>query len=385
MYLKKLLILGSGELGREMVISAKRLGCHVIAVDKYANAPAMQVADGFEVTDMLDGQALKAIIMKHQPDIIIPEIESIRTELLIELEHQGFDVTPNAQTTHMTMHRDVIRDFAANTCQLNTPKFSYAHDVKELQTQVHNIGLPCVIKPVMSSSGKGQSIVHHASEINNAWSHAMAGMRGDHTKVIVEAYIPFDYEITLLTIKQKNGPTLFLEPIGHQQQGGDYRLSWQPCMMSARVLNQAQSMAKNLTDSLGGAGLYGVEFFVHDDRVYFSEVSPRPHDTGMVTMISQNLNEFDLHIRAILGLPIPQIIQYGASASAVILAQSNGSHIRYSGIGNALKICEDVRIFAKPSMHVNRRMGVTLSLGKDIEEACHKASSASECITVTAQ
>lgn len=371
---KKLMLLGSGELGKEFAISAQRLGLFVIAVDRYEGAPAMQVADAFEVIDMLSGDDLERVVAKHKPDIIVPEIEAIRTEKLREFEARGMQVTPSAKAAHLTMNRDAIRDVAANELKLKTAKFSYAETCEELQAASQKIGFPNVVKPVMSSSGKGQSVVKKATDVEAAWKYAVEGMRGDKQKIIVEEFIPFELEITLLTIKQKNGPTLFVAPIGHRQERGDYMESWMPAKISPTQLKKAQKMAKKVTDHLGGAGIFGVEFFVTKKDVYFSELSPRPHDTGMVTLTSQNLSEFDLHLRAILGLPIPDIEYYGPSASAVILADRDSKHFEYRGLENALKVKRsDVRIFGKPSARRHRRMGVALARAKNVNDARKQA------------
>ena len=362
----KILLLGSGELGREFAISAKRLGAHVIACDSYAAAPAMQVADEAEVFSMLDGAALGAAIEKHKPDFIVPEVEAIRTEVLKDFEDRGFNVVPSARATQMTMNRDRIREVAAVELGLRTSKYLYAETLAEMQTAVAKVGLPCVVKPVMSSSGKGQSTVRAESEVEKAWNYAVAGMRGDRVCVIVEAFVAFDYEITLLTVRARSG-VVFCEPIGHRQERGDYQESWQPTAMSAKALKAAQDMAKKVVDNLGGYGLFGVEFFVVGDEVIFSELSPRPHDTGMVTLISQNLTEFDLHARAILDLPIPRITQHGAAASAVILADRQADRFSISGLKEALTpdgpgVELDVRVFGKPTTRPYRRMGVALAL-----------------------
>ncbi len=365
----KILLLGSGELGREFVISAKRLGAHVIACDAYAGAPAMQVADQFEVFSMLDGAALGAAIDKHQPDFIVPEVEAIRTEVLKEYEERGSNVVPSARATLMTMNRDRIREVAASELGLPTSTYLYAESLEEMRAAVAKVGLPCVVKPVMSSSGKGQSTVKDAAGIDKAWDYAVAGMRGDRKRVIVEAFIDFDYEITLLTIRTRQG-VVFCPPIGHRQERGDYQESWQPTPMSAAAIAEAQRQAGAVVDNLGGYGLFGVEFFIKDDAVIFSELSPRPHDTGMVTLISQNLTEFDLHARAILGLPIPSITQHGPSASAVILADRDASDFAITGLAEALQpaapgIDLDLRIFSKPTTRPYRRMGVALALARD--------------------
>jgi len=362
--MKKILLLGSGELGREFVISAKRLGCHVIACDSYEGAPAMQVADESCVFSMLDEQALRAAISKYQPDLIVPEIEAIRTEVLLDAEEQGFEVIPSARAANLTMNRDRIRD-AAVGLGVRTAKFSYAESVEDLTAHAKSIGFPVVIKPVMSSSGKGQSVAKSESDIQASWESACQGMRGDRKKVIVEEFINFEFEITLLTIRQRNGETIFCEPIGHVQERGDYQYSWQPQQMNPESLKAAQEMATKVTADLGGAGIFGVEFFVTKDEVIFSELSPRPHDTGMVTLISQNLSEFDLHARSILGLPIPSI-ECIEGGSAVILATKEGHHPTYLGVEDALGGKGiDVRIFGKPTTRPRRRMAVALASGPD--------------------
>lgn len=363
------MLLGSGELGREFVISAKRLGAHVVACDSYAGAPAMQVADEAEVFSMLDGAALGAAIDKHKPDFIVPEVEAIRTEILKDYEDKGLNVVPSARATMMTMNRDRIREVAAAELGLATSKYLYAESLEEMRDAVAKVGIPCVVKPVMSSSGKGQSTVNSADAIDAAWDYAVAGMRGDRSRVIVEAFVAFDYEITLLTIRTKGG-VLFCDPIGHRQERGDYQESWQPTPMNPDAVAEAKRMAKAVVDNLGGYGLFGVEFFVKGDTVIFSELSPRPHDTGMVTLISQNLSEFDLHARAILGLPIPSITLHGASASAVILADCDSTDFTIEGLPEALTpetpgIDLDLRIFNKPTTRPYRRMGVALALAKD--------------------
>jgi len=361
----KILLLGSGELGREFVISAKRLGCQVVACDSYAGAPAMQVADAAEVFSMLDGDALRAAIEKHRPDHIVPEIEAIRTEILAEVEAEGFHVVPSARAAQLTMNRDAIRDLAASELGLVTSTFEYATSRDELAAAATRIGFPLVVKPVMSSSGKGQSTVKDAAGIDTAWDYAAAGMRGDRLRVIAEAFIDFDYEITLLTVRHKDGVS-FCPPIGHRQERGDYRESWQPAAMSAAALKAAQHMAAKVVDALGGHGIFGVEFFVKGDVVIFSELSPRPHDTGMVTLISQQLSEFDLHARAILGLPIPDVTVPHASASAVLLADRDAESFSIAGLADALvppnaKTSVDARIFGKPVTRPWRRMGVALA------------------------
>jgi len=367
---KTILLLGSGELGKELVISLKRLGQRVVAVDRYAGAPAMQVADAFEVIQMLDGEALGEVVKKHRPDLIVPEIEAIRTEKLVEFEKEGITVVPTAGAAHLTMNRDAIREVAAKELKLRTARYQYAQTEAELVAAVESIGLPVVVKPVMSSSGKGQSVVRKPAEISAAWKYAMQNRRGDQARVIVEEFIPFELEITVLTIRQHAGPTLFVNPIGHRQERGDYQESWMPAKLSAKHWSQAKKMAKKVTDRLGGAGLFGVEFFLTKDEVIFSELSPRPHDTGMVTLISQNLSEFDLHARAILGLPIPNLEYRGPSASAVILADKSSENVRYSGLPQALAHKNtDVRIFGKESPQPFRRMGVALALGANTKQA----------------
>ena len=365
----RILLLGSGELGREFTISAKRLGAHVIACDSYPDAPAMQVADQFEVFSMLDGAALGSVIDKHKPDFIVPEVEAIRTEVLKDYEDRGFNVVPSARATQMTMNRDRIREVAAAELGLPTSKYVYAETLEEMRAGVAAVGMPCVVKPVMSSSGKGQSTVRMADDVAKAWDYAVAGMRGDRVRVIVEAFVAFDYEITLLTIRTRDG-VIFCDPIGHRQERGDYQESWQPTAMSPKALAAAQDMARKVVDNLGGFGIFGVEFFVVGDTVIFSELSPRPHDTGMVTMISQNLTQFDLHARAILGLPIPIITQHGAAASAVILADRNAEDFTITGLKDALRpttpgVEIDLRIFGKPTTRPYRRMGVALALARD--------------------
>ncbi len=374
----KILLLGSGELGREFVISAKRLGCEVIACDSYAGAPAMQVADGFEVFSMLDEGLLRAAIERHQPDYIVPEIEAIRTEVLAEVEAQGMTVVPSARATIMTMNRDRIREVAAVELSLRTSLYRYAESLAEVRACADHTGFPCVIKPVMSSSGKGQSTVRSAEELEQAWNYAVANMRGDRSRVIVEQFIDFDYEITLLTVRSREGVS-FCPPIGHRQERGDYQESWQPAPMTPAALTKAEDMARAVVDNLGGYGIFGVEFFVKGEDVIFSELSPRPHDTGMVTLISQNLSEFDLHARAILGLPVPQVRLNGPSASAVLLADRASENFTVEGIADALTASSggvDVRIFAKPSTRPYRRMGVTLALADDTDSAREMAAEA---------
>ncbi|MEH1973709.1 MAG: formate-dependent phosphoribosylglycinamide formyltransferase [Nostoc sp.] len=380
---QKLMLLGSGELGKEFAIAAQRLGNYVIAVDRYPNAPAMQVADAYEVISMLSADDLEAVVTKHQPDIIIPEIEAIRTEKLIEFEQRGITVIPTAAATNYTMNRDRIRELAHQELGIRTAKYGYATTLKELIAVSDKIGFPNVVKPVMSSSGKGQSVVQDKSEVEKAWNYAIANSRGDSQKVIVEEFINFEIEITLLTIKQWNAPTIFCSPIGHRQERGDYQESWQPAEISEDKILKAQEIAIKVTDALGGAGIFGVEFFITKDEVIFSELSPRPHDTGMVTLISQNLNEFELHLRAILNLPIPHIEQLGASASAVILASEKSDSITFNGVADALSEKDvDIKLFGKPNAHPYRRMGVALAKGVNVEEAREKATKAASKITI---
>lgn len=383
-YTAKILLLGSGELGKEFTISAKRLNCYVIAVDNYERAPAMAVADNFEIINMLDGEVLEATIKKHQPDFIVPEVEAIRTTKLIELEEQGYKVIPTAQATYLTMNRDAIRDLASKELGLRTAQYAYAETLAELESAVTLVGLPCVLKPVMSSSGKGQSVIQTKEEMAKAWDYACNNMRGDQRKVIVEEFIQFDSEITLLTVKQKKAATIFVKPIGHRQEDGDYRESWLPAKITDAQVKQAEAIAKKVTDTLGGYGLFGVEFFITSDEVIFSELSPRPHDTGMVTLISQNLSEFDLHLRAILGVPIPSIDYYGPAASAVILAKVESSEFEITGLEAALaQENTELRIFGKPSTRKNRRMGVALARAETVDEAVSKAVQAASNICVS--
>ncbi|MBN3897527.1 MAG: formate-dependent phosphoribosylglycinamide formyltransferase [Nostoc sp. NOS(2021)] len=380
---QKLMLLGSGELGKEFAIAAQRLGNYVIAVDRYANAPAMQVADAYEVISMLSADDLEAVVTKHQPNIIIPEIEAIRTEKLIEFEQRGITVIPTAAATNYTMNRDKIRELAHQELGIRTAKYGYATTLEELIAISDEIGFGNVVKPVMSSSGKGQSVVLDKSEVEKAWNYAIANSRGDSQKVIVEEFINFEIEITLLTIKQWNAPTIFCSPIGHRQERGDYQESWQPAEISEDKILKTQEIAIKVTDALGGAGIFGVEFFITKDEVIFSELSPRPHDTGMVTLISQNLNEFELHLRAILDLPIPHIEQLGASASAVILASEKSDSIAFTGVANALSEKDvDIRLFGKPNAHPYRRMGVALAKGVNVQEAREKATKAANKITI---
>jgi len=374
--MKKIMLLGSGELGKEVIISAQRLGCEVIAVDRYINAPGMQVADKYSVINMLDEDELKSCINKYKPDIIVPEIEAIRTEVLLEVEKKGITVIPTARAANLTMNRDRIRDLAKSIA-LPTAKFLYAENIEEFTKAIHEIGLPCVVKPVMSSSGKGQSTIKSLDEINKAWSFAISGSRGDRVRVIIEEFIRFDYEITLLTVKQKDGPTIFCPPIGHYQERGDYQYSWQPQEMKKEEIIKAQEIAKKITDELGGMGIFGVEFFIRNNDVIFSELSPRPHDTGMVTMKTQRLSEFDLHVRALLELPITQEMidnNFSSGASHVILANAEGEVNSYQGVREALTNSNiDIRIFGKSETKKNRRMGVILAPSlKEAKDAASK-------------
>ena len=384
--MKKILLLGSGELGKEFVIACQRLGQYVIAVDSYDHAPAMQVAHEKEITNMLDGDALDSLVEKHQPDLIIPEIEAIRTERFYEYEKQGFNVVPSAKAANYTMNRKSIRDLAAKDLNVRTAPYRYATSFSELETGVEYCGYPCVVKPLMSSSGKGQSVIKTPSDIQKAWDYALEGSRGDLLEVIVEGFIDFEYEITLLTVTQKNGPTLFCPPIGHRQERGDYQESWQPMPMDKERLEEAQEMAKKVTDALGGAGIWGVEFFITKEATYFSELSPRPHDTGMVTLGgTQNFSEFELHARAVLGFPIPEIKLLKNGASAVVLANQNSlEQPIFSGLEEAMiESDSDLRIFGKPTSRPFRRMAVTLTYGnKDVETLVERARELAEKITV---
>ncbi|WP_225205514.1 formate-dependent phosphoribosylglycinamide formyltransferase [Novosphingobium huizhouense] len=375
----RILLLGSGELGREFVISAKRLGCHVTACDSYDDAPAMQLADERRVFSMLDGEALAGAIEAARPDYIVPEIEAIRTEVLADFEAKGFNVVPSARATIMTMNRDRIREVAAVELGLRTSRYRYAESLDEVREGAAHTGLPCVIKPVMSSSGKGQSTVRDAAGLEAAWDYAVANMRGDRKRVIVEEFVAFDYEITLLTVRHRGGVS-FCPAIGHRQERGDYQESWQPTPMSAQAIADAQAMATKVVDNLGGYGLFGVEFFVRGEEVIFSELSPRPHDTGMVTLVSQDLTEFDLHARAILGLPIPaEIGLRGPSASAVVLADRHAEDFRVEGLAEALAVpaeAMDVRVFAKPVTRPYRRMAVALARAATTDEARKLAAEA---------
>jgi len=386
MYLATLMLLGSGELGREFAIAAKRLGCRIVACDRYENAPAMQLADAFEVFQMLDGKALRAAVEKHKPDVIVPEIEAIDTATLTELEKEGWRVAPSAKAVQLTMNRDGIRDFAANELGLITSHYRFAKSREEAIAAAEEVGVPCVIKPVMSSSGKGQTTVRRAEDVGSAWDYAVANMRGDRPWIIVEEFIDFDSEITLLTVATKNG-VLFCPPVGHRQEAGDYRESWQPAGIPREALHSARYQARKIVEALGGHGIFGVEFFVRGDQAIFSELSPRPHDTGMVTLISQFPNEFELHLRAILGLPIPSIELAGPSASAVILASEESDSMSYEGVADALALGApghpvDLRIFAKPKTLKNRRMGVALALGESVDAAVERARAAAARVRI---
>jgi phosphoribosylglycinamide formyltransferase 2 len=382
----KILLLGSGELGKEFVIAAKRLGQYVIAVDSYNNAPAQQVADEREVINMLDGHALDLVVAKHKPDLIVPEIEAIRTERFYDYEQLGIQVVPSARAANYTMNRKAIRDLAAQELGLRTAKYSYATNLEEFKAAVDAIGIPCVVKPLMSSSGKGQSVVKTEADIEKSWNYALTGSRGDLVEVIVEAFVKFNSEITLLTISQKNGKTLFCPPIGHRQERGDYQESWMPHPMSEAHIKEAQDMAEKVTRALSGAGLWGVEFFLADEGVYFSELSPRPHDTGMVTLANTlPLNEFELHLRAVLGLPIPDLTLQRAGASAVVLAAHEGVPV-ISGLEDALsEPLVDVKVFGKPVTRPYRRMAVALAwdkIGTDIKVLVEKAKKVAAKIKV---
>ncbi|MGN6058259.1 MAG: formate-dependent phosphoribosylglycinamide formyltransferase [Sphingomicrobium sp.] len=380
MYTATLMLLGAGELGREFAIAAKRLGCRIIACDRYANAPAMQLADASEVFPMLDSKKLRAAVEKYNPDIIIPEIEAIDTETLAALEKEGRRVAPSAKAVQLTMNRDGIRDFAAKELGLVTSRYRFAESREEAIAGAGEVGLPCVIKPVMSSSGKGQTTVKKSEEVGTAWDYAVEKMRGDRPRVIVEEFIQFDSEITLLTVATKDG-VLFCAPVGHRQELGDYRESWQPADIPREALHSARYQARKVVEALGGHGIFGVEFFVRGDQAIFSELSPRPHDTGMVTLISQFPNEFELHLRAVLGLPIPSIELVGPSASAVILADRESDEFSFEGVADALALGApgrpvDLRIFAKPKTLKNRRMGVALARGPTADEAIERARGA---------
>lgn len=379
---RKALLLGSGELGKEVTIELQRYGIEVVALDKYPNAPAMQVANRAIVVSMLDGEALRRIVEEEKPDYIIPEIEAIATRTLMELEKEGWNVVPTARATFITMNRREIRNLAANELGVPTSPFEFADTEEEYRAAVERIGLPCVVKPVMSSSGHGQSLVREPAQIGEAWREAQEGGRAGGGAVIVEGFVDFDYEITLLTVRHAGG-TSFCQPIGHYQKNGDYQRSWQPQPMSEAALEKARRIAAKVTGALGGYGIFGVEFFIKGDDVIFSELSPRPHDTGMVTLISQQLSEFALHVRALLGLPIPEITFYGPSASRALLAEGNSSDIAFSGMEEALAIPgTDMRIFGKPEVKGHRRMGVMLARGADVDDACSKVEKAASLIRI---
>ena len=389
MYVSTLMLLGSGELGREFAIAAKRLGCRVIACDRYDNAPAMQVADASEVFPMLDGEALRKAVEKHRPDVIVPEIEAIDTATLAQLEGEGWKIAPSAKAVQLTMNRDGIRDFATRELGLVTSHYKFAESREEAIAASQEIGLPCVVKPVMSSSGKGQSIAKKAEEVGLAYDYAVENMRGDRPRVIVEEFIEFDSEITLLTVATKDG-VLFCAPVGHRQELGDYRESWQPAPIPQEALQSARFQARKIVEALGGYGIFGVEFFVRGDQAIFSELSPRPHDTGMVTLISQFPNQFELHLRAILELPIPSIELIGPAASAVILACEESDAISYDGIAEALALGSprrpvDLRIFAKPKTLKNRRMGIALARDDNSEDATARAKAAASRVKIRYQ
>lgn len=384
---KKILLLGSGELGKELTISLKRLGQIVIAVDSYAGAPAMQVADGFEVIDMLNGEQLDAVVVKHQPDLIVPEVEAIRTERFYAYEQQNIQVIPSAKAANFTMNRKLIRDLASKELGLRTAKYFYATTFEEFKQAVNEIGLPCVVKPLMSSSGKGQSVLKKEEDQQTVFDYAINNSRGDIQEVIIEEFISFHTEITLLTVTQQNGTTLFCPPIGHRQERGDYQESWQPVAISEKDYTDACDMANKVTIALTGAGLWGVEFFLTDKGVYFSELSPRPHDTGMVTLAgTQNLSEFELHARAILGLPIPQITLERAGASAVVLANKSAEQFTITGVEKSLEQTNtDIRIFGKPTIRPYRRMAVALvydEVNADINALRKKAKEMADNISI---
>ncbi|WP_421200023.1 formate-dependent phosphoribosylglycinamide formyltransferase [Aeromonas enteropelogenes] len=377
------LLLGSGELGKEVAIELQRFGIEVIAADRYANAPAMQVAHHARVLDMLDGAALRELVAEVKPDLIIPEIEAIATDTLAVLEQEGVKVVPNARATQLTMNREGIRRLAAEELGLPTSPYRFAQSREEFDAAVHTIGLPCVVKPVMSSSGKGQSVLRDLARLEESWTYAQEGGRAGRGKVIVEGFVPFEYEITLLTVRAVDG-IHFCDPIGHRQEDGDYRESWQPQQMSELALARSKEVAAKVVEALGGYGLFGVELFIRGDEVWFSEVSPRPHDTGMVTLISQDLSEFALHVRAILGLPIGTITQYGPSASAVVLREGHSQDIRYQGIGEALALVPgaQLRLFGKPEIAGRRRLGVALARAEECDQAVEKAKAVAAGVEV---
>ena len=378
----RIMLLGSGELGKEVAIEAQRFGVEVIAVDRYADAPAMQVAHRSHVVNMLDREQLDRVVRLENPSFIVPEIEAINTEYLLELEREGFNVIPTARAANLTMNREGIRRLAAEELGLPTAAYRFATSMDEFREAVAAIGLPCVVKPIMSSSGKGQSVLRHAADMERSFTYAIEGARGASDKVIVEQFIPFDYEITLLTVRSKDG-TSFCPPIGHRQVDGDYHESWQPIGMAPAVLAEAERQAAAVTEALGGRGIFGVEFFITGGKVWFSEVSPRPHDTGMVTKISQNLSEFELHVRAILGLPVPPVESQGFAASHVILAEEQAAEVGFEGVEQALMIPgTKLRLFGKPDTRRGRRMGVALAFGGDTDEARKKAEQAAHCVSI---
>jgi len=384
---RTVMLLGSGELGKEVAIAAQRLGCRVIAVDRYADAPAMQVAQVREVVAMADADALRAVVRRHQPDVVIPEIEALAVDALAELEAEGLTIIPTARATAVTMNRDRTRNLAAGELGLRTARYAYASRAEDLAAAAAPLGWPVVVKPVMSSSGKGQSVVTGPEGLAAAWEAAMAGARGAGARVIVEEFLRFDLEITLLTVRQWQGPTLFCPPIGHLQERGDYQCSWQPVVLGAEALATAQAMARTVTDNLGGAGLFGVEFFLcgapGQEEVVFSELSPRPHDTGLVTLVGQNLSEFELHLRAVLGLPIPAIEALGPAASRVILAQEHGTTVQFEGLEQALATPDtQVLLFGKPEARPQRRLGVALARGADLAQARQRADAAAAAVRV---
>lgn len=377
----RLMLLGAGELGKEIAIEAQRLGVEVIAVDRYANAPAMQVAHKNHVISMTDRSSLRKVIRMEKPNIIVPEIEAIATDVLVESEAQGIKVIPTARATQLTMDREGIRKLAAEELGLKTSFYRFASSFEEFKSAVEDVGIPCVIKPSMSSSGHGQSVLYDIEQISTAWDFALSGARGNEKRVIIEQFLEFDYEITLLTLRH-SGEITFCAPIGHIQLDGDFRESWQPQPMPENILVEAQRVAKKITDELGGSGIFGVELFVKGSDVYFSEVSPRPHDTGMVTLISQDLSEFALHVRAILGLPIPSVQQLGPAASCALIVKGSSSNVTFSGVDSALsQPGTTIRLFGKPSVEGHRRMGVALALGDDIEKARLKARRSAESIS----
>ncbi len=378
----KVLLCGSGELGKEVAIELQRYGCEVIAIDRYDNAPAMQVAHRSYSIDMLDEKALRSIIEKEKPNLIVPEVEAIATNVLVDLESEGFNIIPTARATSLTMNREGIRKLAAEELELQTSPYRFASNKSEFDQAIQEVGIPCVVKPIMSSSGKGQSTITAEDQIEDSWQYAQEGGRAGAGKVIVEGFVEFDYEITLLTVRHKNG-TSFCEPIGHVQSDGDYRQSWQPQPMTDDALSSAQKVAESITSALGGYGIFGVELFIKGDEVIFSEVSPRPHDTGLVTLISQDISQFALHARAILGLPIPNIMQHGPCASSVILGEGHSEEISFNGVDKALNEPDtQIRLFGKPSISGRRRLGVAVARGNSIDEAKDKAIRASEAINI---